>query len=163
MYHAASNLQVSTRHLLVTAEDRDNASPHHLGALGGIDTRPDTSLAVVVHYRSGLLVVGSQPLSQGLNVVIGPLDKGLSGDIICHVLFGRVEFSVVGPSGCRVDESTSDSGNQKAVRDLKLKGLVKLLLVVGKHGIELLGLYDSSGETIENESAKSENLSVMGN
>lgn len=125
--------------------------PNQLGALGGIDTSPNTSLSVVIHDRDGLLVVRYQSLLEGLGVIVRSLDQGLTSRVIGHRLLGRVEFTVVRSTRSRVDESTGDSGDEQGVGNLELESSVELLVLGVKHGIKLLGLRDSSGETIEDE------------
>jgi hypothetical protein len=58
---------------------------------------------------------------------------------------------VVTPSTGGVDQPSGDPRDQETVRDLEFQSLVELLLVVGQHGVELLSLYDSSRESIEDE------------
>ena len=58
---------------------------------------------------------------------------------------------MVRPSRTRVDQPSGDPRDQETVRDLELESLVQLLLVVGQHVVELFGLDDGSGESVEDE------------
>lgn len=50
-----------------------------------------------------------------------------------------------------MNQSTGNTADQELVRDLEFKRLVELLLGGGQHRVELFGLNDGSGETIEDE------------
>jgi hypothetical protein len=63
-----------------------------------------------------------------------------------------LELLVVRSTRLGVDESAGDSGDEESVGDLELDGVVDGLVLRGEHGTELLGLGDSSGETVEDES-----------
>ena len=53
-----------------------------------------------------------------------------------------------------MDESTSDSGDEKGVGDLELDGVIDLLVLGREHGSELLSLRNGSGESVEDESVQ---------
>jgi hypothetical protein len=137
--------------LLLLLKDLEQVLPHPTGVLGSVHTAPDALLLVVVDDGSGLLVVGSQALLEGLDVVVGTLDQGLAGNIVLHVVLGGVEDTVVRATGRGVDQTTGDTGDQQSVVDLELDGVVENLLLLGKHRVEALGLGDSPGETIKDE------------
>jgi hypothetical protein len=67
----------------------------------------------------------------------------------------QLTLSVVRSSAGRVNQSTGNSGNQETVRDLELESVVELLTGRGEHAVELFSLDDRSGESIEDESARS--------
>lgn len=76
-------------------KDTEKTLPDLAGFLAGVDTAPDTGLLVVVDNRGGLGMVGDQSLFQGCGVVVGTLNQGLTGDVVLHVLLGRVEDLVI--------------------------------------------------------------------
>ena len=133
------------------AEDSKNALPDLTRLLAGINATPDTGLLVVVDNGGGLGVVGSQTLDEGVGIVIRTLDQRLSGDVILHVLLGRVEDLVVRAARGRVDQAAGDTSHQQGVVNLQLNGVLKLLVTGKKHVIEALGLRNRPGETIQNE------------
>lgn len=122
-------------------------------------------------------MVGRKSSSEGLDVVVGSLNEGLSGEVVSHRLLrgaGRhrdeqndqssdplrtrsesskntLELLVVRSSGSGVDESTGDSRDEERVGDLELDGVVDLLLLGLEHRVELLGLGDRSGESVKDE------------
>jgi len=63
---------------------------------------------------------------------------------LCHVL----EFTMIGPSTCWMDESSSNARDQELVWDLQLNDVVKLLLPFSEHCVELLSLRNRTRETI---------------
>lgn len=119
--------------------------------LAGINTPPDTGFPVVFHNRGGLVVVCPKTLLQGVGVVVGALDQRFTGDIVLHLLLGRVEDLVVRAARSRVDQAASNSGNQEGIIDLQLNGVLKLLLALGKHVIQTLSLGNGTRETIKDE------------
>jgi hypothetical protein len=52
-----------------------------------------------------------------------------------------------------VDQTTSDSTDQKSVIDLELNSSVQLLVLGCQHGVQLFGLDDGTGETVQDETA----------
>jgi hypothetical protein len=52
-------------------------------------------------------------------------DKGLSGNVIGHVLLRRAELSVVRAARSGMNEATSDARDEDVVRDQKLDRLVQ--------------------------------------
>lgn len=147
-------LLISSQNHLVL-EDTQQALPHLTRLLAGVNAAPDTSLLVVVADGGGLGVVGSQTLGQGVGVVVGALDEGLAGDVVGHVALGRVEDLVVRTAGSGVDQTASDTGDEEGVVDLKLNGVLELLLTGRKHLIQALGLGDSPRETVQDETVNS--------
>lgn len=137
-------------HLLL--ENTKQAFPHLAGLLAGINASPDTGLLVVFDDRGGLGVVSRKTLLQRLGVVIGTLNQGLAGDIILHIVLGRVEDLVVRPSRGRVDKTSRNSGDQEGIVDLKLNSMLELLVTSFKHVIQTLSLSNSTREAIQNES-----------
>ncbi len=121
------------------------------------------------------LVVGRQTLLERLGVVVGPLDERLAGDVVGHVLLGRVDcgggrpqslavgasarsppgltLAVVAPARGGVDETASDARNKEPVRHLELERLVELLLLGREHAVEFFCLNDRAGEAVEDEAA----------
>ena len=85
-----------TMALALVVDNAQNRLPDLARLLAGINTLPDTILLVVTDDRSGLSVVGTEALLESFSVVIGTLNKGLAGDVVLHVLLGRVEGPVVG-------------------------------------------------------------------
>jgi hypothetical protein len=140
---------IQQNHLL--AEDSKNALPDLARLLAGINAAPDTGLLIVLDNRGGLGVVGSQTLGEGVGIVIGTLDQRLSGDVVLHVLLGRVEDLVVRAARGRVDQAAGDTSHQQGVVNLQLNGVLKLLVTGDEHVIEALGLRNRPGETIQNE------------
>lgn len=136
---------------LVLLENTQKALPDLARLLAGVNTAPDSGGLVVLADGGGLSVVGSQTLGQGVGVVVGALDQGLAGDIVGHVALGGVEDLVVRAAGGGVDETASDTGNEEGVVDLQLNGVLELLLAGEKHLVQTLGLGDSSGETVQDE------------
>lgn len=98
-------------------------------------------------------MVGHEALLQGVGVVVGALNEGLSSDVVLHVILGGVEDAVVRASGSRVNETSGDTGNEEGIVDLELDGVVELVSAVGQHLVESLSLGNSTGESIEDESA----------
>lgn len=134
------------------AEDGEHAGPDQLLILGSVDLGPQTLLLVVLDNRDGLLVVGDETLLEGLGVVVGALDEGLAGEVVLHGDLGGSELLVVGATGGDVDQATCDTGDEEVVVDGELDNGVQGLLLVLQHGIQLLSLDNSAGESIENES-----------
>lgn len=58
---------------------------------------------------------------------------------------------MVAPSAGRVDETASDAANEELVVNLELDGVLELLLLGDEHLIQLLGLRDSTRESIKDE------------
>ena len=50
-----------------------------------------------------------------------------------------------------MDETASDTGDEKGVWNAELDGVVDSLLGLGKHGVELGGLRNGTGETVKDE------------
>lgn len=97
--------QAAIRALAARLQDIQNALPHLSRLLAGINSLPDARLAIVICHRGRLVVVGLEPLLQRVFVVVGSLDQRLAGDVVCHVLLGRIEDFMVGSTRCRVDEA----------------------------------------------------------
>lgn len=135
-------------------KDVEQALPDLTGVLAGVDALPDAGLLVVVDYRGGLGVVGHEALLERISVVVGPLDQGLARNVIRHVLLGRVEGAVVAATRGRVHQAARDAGDEQGVVDLKLNGVLQLLLFLGEHLVESLGLGHGAGEAIEDEAVK---------
>lgn len=76
-------------------ENTEKTLPDLTGLLASVDTAPDAGLLVVVDNGGGLGMVGGQSLFQGCGVVVGSLNQGLAGDVVLHVLLGRVEDLVI--------------------------------------------------------------------
>lgn len=144
-------LNVLPKPNLVLVENTQQALPDLTRLLASVNSAPDTGGLVVVADRSGLGVVSRQTLGQGVGIVIGTLDQRLAGDIVDHVALGRVEDLVVRTAGSRVDQTTGDTGDEKSVVNLQLNGVLELLLAGKQHLVQTLGLGDSSGETVQNE------------
>lgn len=98
-------------------------------------------------------MVGSETLGQGLGIVVGTLDERLAGNVVLHLLLGRVEDLVVRAAGGRVHQTAGDTGHEQGVVNLQLNGVLELLLAGSKHVIQALGLSNSPGETIQDETA----------
>lgn len=97
------------------------------GILAGIDARPDTFRPVVSDHGYSLGVVRPQSLLKSLSVVIASLNEWFSSDVVSHRCLWWVEDFVVGSARSRVNQSTGDTGYQKAVVDLKLDGVLERL------------------------------------
>ena len=50
-----------------------------------------------------------------------------------------------------MNQSAGNTTDQELVRDLEFERLVELLLGGGQHRVELFGLNDGSGESVEDE------------
>lgn len=137
----------------VLVENTEEALPHLTGFLAGINTSPDAGLLVVVSNRGSLSVVCHQTLVQGVDVVVGTLNQRLAGDVVLHVLIGRVEDLVVRPSRGRVDQTASNSCDQKGIVNLQLNGVLELLVAVVKHVIQALSLGNGTRETVQDKTA----------
>lgn len=131
-----------------------DALPYRAWLLAGVNLVPDASLAVVADNWASLVVVGTQALLECVGIVIAALDERLASYIVSHVLLGRVEDLVVRATGCGVDETTSNSCNEQTIIDLKFDGVLERLPSRDKHLVELLGLWNSAGEAIKNETAR---------
>ena len=119
-----------------------------------IDTLPDARALVVSDDRRRLGLVGSEPLLEGLWSVVAALHEWLARHIVCHVLLGRVEGGVVGAAGRWVDEAAGDTRDKEGVVDLKLNGVLKLLVLLLEHVVETLSLYHGARETVEDETIR---------
>jgi len=53
-----------------------------------------------------------------------------------------------------VDEAAGDAGDEEGVVDLKLDGVLELLVTGLEHGVEALGLGHGTGEAVEDESGR---------
>lgn len=135
-------------------DDLQHALPYLAGLLARVNALPDARLLVVADHRGGLGVVGAETLLQGLGVVVGALDEGLAGDVVLHVLLGRVERAVIAAPGGRVNETAGDALDEERVVDLELDGVLQGLTPLLQHGIETLGLGDSAREAVENKPVK---------
>ena len=125
--------------------------PDRAWRLRRVDRLPDARLAVVVGDGGRLLVVGDEALAQGLFVVVRALDERLTGDVVFHRHLGRVKQLVVAAAARRVDEAAGDAGDEQLVRDLELHDMVKVLVALLEHVIELLGLRRRAGEAVEHK------------
>lgn len=114
-------------------ENTEKTLPDLSRFLASVDPAPDTGLLVVVDNRGCLGMVGGQSLFQGCGVVVGTLNQGLAGNVIFHVLLGRVEDLVVRASRGRVDQSASNTRNEESVVNLQFDGVLELLTARGKH------------------------------
>lgn len=150
-----SSPKQSPSHLKVdlVLENTQKALPHLARLLAGVNTTPDSGGLVVLADGGGLGVVGSQTLGESVGVVVGALDQGLAGDIVGHVALGGVEDLVVRTAGGGVDETAGDTSDEEGVVDLELDGVLELLLAGDEHLVQTLGLGDSSGETVQDETA----------
>ncbi|GAO51897.1 hypothetical protein G7K_5985-t1 [Saitoella complicata NRRL Y-17804] len=142
---------LNTSHNLLLSKDGRQRGPNDLRRLRSVNARPDTLGAVVVDNRSSLSVVSRQTLAEGLGVIVGTLDERLAGNVVSHGHLWWVELLVVGTTGSGVDQTTSDTRNEEGVIDLQLDRVIQLLLPLLEHGVQLVGLGDSTGETVEDE------------
>lgn len=149
MNNRASNSQTCT--CLFGGDVAPDGRPDLSGLLGGINAGPHILLLVVTDDGLSLVVVGSETLLEGFNVVITALDKVLAGDVVLHVILRGVEFLVVGTTARRVDETALDTGNKALIRDLKLNNVLEGGLTLRQHLVEGLGLGDGTRETVKNE------------
>lgn len=99
-------------------------------------------------------MVGTETLLEGVGVVVAALDERLAGNVVLHVLLGRVEGCVVGSAGGGVDETAGDAGDEEAVVNLELDGVLELTLALLEHGVEALGLGDGTGEAVKDETVE---------
>ena len=53
-----------------------------------------------------------------------------------------------------MNKAASDAGNKKTVVDLKLHGMLKLLLLIMKHFVQSLGLCHRSGKAVKDETVE---------
>lgn len=132
-------------------ENTEEALPHLARFLAGINTPPDAGLFIIVSNWSGLGVVCHQTLVEGVDVVVGALDQRLASDVVLHILLGRVENLVVRPSRGGVDQTASNSCNQKGIVNLQLNSVLELLAALVKHVIQALSLGNSTRETVQDE------------
>lgn len=107
-------------------------------------------------------MVGGQTLGKGLGVVVGTLDQRLAGDIVNHVLLGRVEDLVVRAARGRVHQAAGDTGHKEGVVDLQLNGVLERELAGGKHVIQTFGLGDGAREAVQNEARITMRVSSRG-
>lgn len=61
---------------------------------------------------------------------------------------------MISPSAGRVDEAARYAGDEKLVLDLELNNMVKCLLSVRKHRVELLSLRDGTREPVKDKATK---------
>ena len=59
-----------------------------------------------------------------------------------------------------MDETASDTADEKLVVDLELNGVLELLLLGDQHLVELLSLRDGPRESIENESTSCQSCRI---
>lgn len=128
-----------------------HALPHLARLLASVEATPDTILLVVTNDRGGLGVVGTKTLLEGVGVVVGALNQGLTGDVVLHIHLGRVEGTVVATAGGGVDETTGDALDEERVVDLKFYGMLEGLVALLKHGVKALGLGNGTREAVEDE------------
>lgn len=119
----------------------------HLGH--GVNGEKHILFGVVSENWSSFLVVALKTGLQGLGVVVGSLDEGLTSDVIFALDLGWIELDVVGSSRCLVNPSTLDSLNEDLVINFEFNDLVDLAAGLAEHLVELLSLYHSSRESIQ--------------
>lgn len=134
-------------------EDTQQALPDLARLLAGVNAAPDAGLLVIIANRGGLGVVGSEALGECVGIVIGTLDQRLAGNVVLHLLLGRVEDLVVRAARGRVHQTAGDTGDEQGVVNLQFNGVLKFLLAGSKHVIQALGLSDSPRETVQDETA----------
>lgn len=137
--------------LALGLEDLQHVLPYLARLLGGIDALPDAGLLVVADHGGRLGVVGCKALLQSIGVVVAALNKRLARHVVLHVVLRGVKGAVVAATGCRVDQTAGDTGDQQGVVDLQLDGVLELLVALREHRVEALGLHDGAGEAIEDE------------
>ena len=96
-------------------------------------------------------MVRRETLAERLLVVVRALHERLARHVVRHGLLRRVEELVVAAATGRVDEAARDAADQELVGDLQLDDVVKLLLALAEHLVELLGLRRRAREAIEDE------------
>lgn len=106
-------------------------------------------------------MVGGKTLGQSLGIVVGALDQWLTGDVVRHILLGRVEDLVVRAAGSRVHQPAGDASHEQRVIDLQLNGVLKLLLADSEHVVQALCLSNGSGETVQDETAIARQLNSV--
>ena len=67
---------------------------------------------------------------------------------------------MVGTARRGVDETASDTRDEKGVVDLKLDRVVELVAAFCEHRVEAVGLGDCSGEAVEDEATRYEEVAV---
>lgn len=72
-----------------------------------------------------------------------------------------LEFLVVCPAASGVNETASDTGDEKLVRDDELDYRVELLFAGLEHGVKLLSLRDCAREAVEDEATKGQTVSCI--
>ncbi|GMT32250.1 hypothetical protein PFISCL1PPCAC_23547, partial [Pristionchus fissidentatus] len=138
--------------LRVLGENGIDLLGHAGHGLGGIDLVVEMTLTVEVDKREGHVVVLLQSLAKRRLVVIGALGERFSGLIVNHRNLGRIELRVVRSSGGNMEESSSNSPNEKLVVNLELDHRVKRRLSLVEKSVQLLSLDGRPGESIEDES-----------
>lgn len=146
-----ANLAQKAAGLGILLENVKHALPDLARLLRGVNLLPDAGVAVVVNDGASLLVVGTETLAESALVVVGALNKRLAGDVVDHVGLRGVEDLVVRATGGGVDETASDTGDEKLVSDLELDGVLERLGLGLEHAVELDGLGNGARETIEDE------------
>lgn len=97
--------------LAVPHEDTVNPAEDFLGRSSSVHSVMEPLHGVVVYQGSGLCVVRLQSLLQGFRIIVGALDQGLAGDVVCHGLEGRGKLLVVAAAAGRVDETAGDASD----------------------------------------------------
>ena len=148
---ASDSAQYARTVRLVALQDIKHVLPHLSRGLASIDAFPNSGFLVVVNDRRRLLVVRNQTLLKRISIVVAPLNQRLASHIVLHVLLRGIECAVIRATRCRVNQTTSDSGNEQRVVDLELYGVLEFLVALLQHVIQTFGLWNGSGESVKNE------------
>lgn len=150
------NLDVSDTILLVGlrvfGEDRIDLLRHTGHRLGRVDLVMEVVLPVEFHQRESHRMVLLESLAEGSLIVIRPSDEGFSGDIVSHGKLGWVELNVIRPSRGDMEESASDSSDEKLIVDLELDHGIQRSFPLLEKGVQLFSLDGGTRESIEDES-----------
>src|SRR5689334_17941758 len=96
-------------------------------------------------------MVSRQSLLECLGIVVRTLNEGFAGDVVLHVRLWGVENLVIASTGGRMNEASSDAGNEQSIVNLKLNGMFERNTLVLQHLVKLFGLSDGSRKAIEDE------------
>lgn len=126
---------------ILRLDDSHEIAPDSLWRLGGIKTRPDALVTVVIDDWSGLLMISLKSFAKSLLIVIGSTYQRLARDVVLSRLFRRLELFMISSATGRMNKTTTDASDQQGIVNVKLNSMIKLLFVLRHHFVQLKEIY----------------------
>src|SRR3954447_7214916 len=132
-------------------ERRERSFRHVVDGTHGVDAHEDAGLGVVAHQRRRLLVVDLEPVTDGLRLVVVPLEQLATADVTDTLHRPRVEVQVPDVPAAAAGTPAGQPPDHLVVVDHQLENHVERRPAVEQQVVERLGLGDVAREAVEQE------------